>query len=151
MAVPIPDEEFCTSCGDWFSADEFNYETGWCVECSPVSVVPTCSRCGTVLKDLRRTTCHHCRQEHWLEQHADELEFLITVKGYSLTQARVTIIKLVRPICQCCKKPIKGGTPGESLFCKSNKACHSMYGKYRRLLSKGLTKDEALAILHGRS
>jgi len=137
-------EEFCPSCGNWYPLREFDAETGWCVGCSPVSASPQCYRCGTVLKDTSRTTCHTCRQELWLERHSDELEFLIVAKGYSLTAARIMVTQMMRPICQCCGKPIKGGTRGESLFCKSNKVCHSMYGRYRRLLAKGLTPVLAL-------
>lgn len=140
-------EEYCPSCGSWVEPSEYNSETGFCITCSPVSLTPECVRCGGAMKDASRTTCHTCRQELWLERYSDELEYFIVVKGYSLTMARVTVTKMIRPVCQCCGKQIKGGTPGESLFCKSNRKCHSMYGKYRRLLSKGLTNEEALATL----
>ena len=140
-------EQYCPSCGNWVTSDEFNGETGWCIECSPVS--PLCANCGVVLRDQTRTMCHACRTELWLERHSDDLELLIVTKSYSVTQARIAVTKMVRPICHCCGKPIKGGTPGESMFCKSNKKCHSMYGRYRRLLKRGLTIEAALATLKG--
>lgn len=87
--------------------------------------------------------CRHCRQEAWLDIHADELELLVVTKGYSVSYAREVIARLVRPVCKKCRKPIKGGAPG-SLFCKSNKRCHAAYNKYRRLVRSGVSHDDAL-------
>jgi len=71
------------------------------------------------------------------------------VKGYTLWQAKITITKMVRPICQACGKPIKGGREGD-LFHKGNKnrKCHSAYAKFVRFRKSGLTNAEALARLH---
>jgi hypothetical protein len=144
VSTPALADEFCTNCGGWYSSVEFNYDTGWCVQCSlAVDPQPRCSVCGTVLVDVSRTTCHTCRQEHWYVVYADELEFVMLVKGYSLYQAKIHIARINRPICQCCRKPIKGAAPG-ALFCKQNKACHRMYGRYRRLIQQGLSQIEAL-------
>ena len=89
--------------------------------------------------------CHNCRQERWLERYMDELEYLVVAKGYSIHQARMIIVKMVRPICHACNKPIKGGREG-ALFHKSNehKACHAAYARYMRLRRSGLTQAEAL-------
>jgi hypothetical protein len=75
----------------------------------------------------------------------DELEYLIVAKGMSVHQARMTIVKMVRPICHACNKPIKGGREG-ALFHKSNdyKSCHAAYGRYVRLRKSGLTERDAL-------
>jgi hypothetical protein len=91
--------------------------------------------------------CPICRREQWYEQHADELEFLIVAKGYTLNIARTQLTKMLRPICRACGKPIKGGTPGGTLFCKRNNQCHRQYLKYRRLLKQGLTISQALSII----
>ena len=82
----------------------------------------------------------------------DELEYLIVAKGYSIHQARMSIVKMVRPICQACNKPIKGGREG-ALFHKSNenKACHAAYARYVRLLKSGLTERDALDRIKVRS
>lgn len=140
-------DEFCSNCGEWVYYLNFNYESGWCTECTQDSVThPTCVRCGCALAHRHRSTCHTCRQELWLERHADELEFLMIVKGYSLVRAREVIAKMVRPICQCCGKPIVGAREG-ALFCKRNKQCHAMYLKFVRLRKSGLTASVALATI----
>jgi hypothetical protein len=75
----------------------------------------------------------------------DELEYLIVAKGYSVHQARMCIVKMVRPICLACNKPIKGGREG-ALFHKGNenKSCHAAYARYVRLRKSGLTEADAL-------
>lgn len=72
----------------------------------------------------------------------------MVTKGYSLSHAKLTIVKMVRPICQHCRKPIKGGREGD-LFHKGqdNKACHAAYSKFKRLQKQGLTLLEALDTL----
>lgn len=141
------EEEYCPNCGGWFDPTHFNFDTGWCRECSSrIERQPRC-KCGVVLTDATRSTCPTCRQEQWYEVHADELEYVMLVKGYSLYQAKLYIARITRPICQCCHKPIKGARAGR-LFCKQNKKCHSMYGKYRRLRKRGLSDIAALDKLH---
>lgn len=145
VAVPSlieQDDNYCPNCGDWYFDSEFNHDEGWCNSCLN-SRRQVCTRCSQPT-DGYRTTCQACRLEMWYEKYADEVELLIVTKGYSVSLARQVVSNMVRPICQCCKKPIKGGTPGESLFCKSNKKCHSMYNRYRRLLRKGKSPIEAL-------
>jgi hypothetical protein len=90
--------------------------------------------------------CPTCRQEQWYVKHEDELEFLIVAKGYTLFQARSMITKMIRPICQACGKPIRGGSEG-ALFHQSrdHKRCRQAYGRYRSLQRQGLTADESLA------
>lgn len=142
-------EEFCSSCGDWVSYLNFNYDTGWCNDCSgQIDHRAKCIHCGIVLQgsDLYRTTCRTCRQELWLAKHADAIELLMVVRGYTFTQARLTITTEARPICQACNKPIKGAKEG-ALFHKrnENKSCHSAYLKFKVLTKSGLTISEALA------
>lgn len=92
--------------------------------------------------------CHTCRQEQWYTKHGDELEFLIVAKGYTLSQARLTITKMIRPICQACNRPIKGGKEG-ALFHQSaeHKRCRQAYSRYKNLRRQGLTADVALATI----
>ena len=151
----VPDlEEFCTSCGGWVSYLHFNYDTGWCIDCSgSIDHRAKCIHCGNVLigSDLYRTTCHTCRQELWLEKHGDTIELLMIVRGYSFAQARETVTEQARPICQACNKPIKGAKDG-ALFHKRNEnntACHAAYLKFKVLTKSGLTITEALAIIRG--
>ena len=140
--------EFCANCGEWVSYLHFDHSVGWCSECTQDSDSrPRCRLCGVVLASAHRTTCHTCRQEAWFVLHSDELEYLMIVKGYSLSHARVVISKMVRPICHHCGKPISGAHNG-ALFCKSKKPCHTAYRRYNRLIKEqGLTPIEALAIL----
>jgi len=142
--LPLSQEEFCPRCGDWVSASEFNYNEGFCLACS---LVQGCTRCGGPVH--QRTMCKPCSQEAWYEKHGDEVEYLVVTKGYTVAQARQTIQKMVRPICNCCDSVIRWGTPGETLFCKSNKRCHSARNRYNRLISKGATPSEALAQTRG--
>lgn len=75
----------------------------------------------------------------------DELEYLVVVKGYSVHQARMVIVRMIRPICVACGKPIKGGRES-ALFHKGNenKSCHAAYARYVRLRKSGLTDAQAL-------
>lgn len=140
-ALPIGDE-YCPNCGGWF--DALDNETGWCNECSQqIDHRAKCSHCGGVLVDTSRSMCHTCRQEQWYTTHGDELEFVMIVKGYSLYQAKLHIARITRPICQSCRKPIKGAAPG-ALFCKQNKECRSRHGKFRRLVKQGMSRIDAL-------
>lgn len=149
--LPQQLEEYCPSCGLWHSYLNFNYDSGWCNECSgSISPQPRCIHCGDVLlgSDVYRTTCRTCRQELWLAKHAEDIEFLMVAKGYTFGQARMTVTKMVRPICVVCRKPIKGAQDG-ALFHKrnENKSCHSAYIKFKQLQRSGLTVVEALATL----
>lgn len=139
------EEEYCPSCGGWYSSSNFNLDTGWCHSCSGTNIQPRC-RCGSVLKDTSRTMCPTCRQERWYELHADEVEFIIVVKAYSLESARQLVIRLTRPICRGCGKPIKGAAP-TAMFC-GNGECHSKRNRFNRLTRQGLTPTEALAIIN---
>jgi hypothetical protein len=151
-ALPDAIEEYCASCGSWVSFLNFNYDTGWCTECSgQIDDRARCIHCSNVLQgsDQYRTTCRTCRQENWLTEHGDQIELLMIVRGLTFQQARVVIIEISRPICQACKQPIKGAKTG-ALFHKrnENKACHTVYLKFKSLTKSGLTIDQALARLH---
>lgn len=74
----------------------------------------------------------------------------MVAKGYTLSHARLTIVKMVRPICQACRKPIKGAHEG-ALFHKENKRCHSAYVRFNKLRKQGLTNEQALARLSSSS
>lgn len=144
-ALPAETEEFCTSCGEWATPDEFNYDTGWCIQCSPDSKPRfTCSRCGTALNHGHRTTCPTCRQEQWYVKYADELELLIVAKGYTVVRAREVLVRIIRPLCYCCGEPIPF-VDERAVFCKRNKECRSAGLKFIRLRKTGLTAEAALA------
>jgi hypothetical protein len=138
-------EEFCPLCGGWVSASTFNYNKGFCVECTTSISEPGCTRCGEPVQ--QRTMCKSCTMEVWYERHGDEVEFLVVTKGYSVAQAREIVRKMIRPTCNCCGSVIQWGTPGETLFCKANKRCHAMYGKYKRLVRKGMSPSAAMTQL----
>jgi len=148
--VELPElEEYCPSCGEWVSYLAFNHSTGWCIACSGSDHQLRCTQCGGVIvEEHGRTMCHPCRQEQWYIKHADELEYLMVVKGYSLALARTTIIRIRRPICQWCRHPIKGANE-RALFHKGKdfKSCRSAAVKYNRLIKQGLTADQALATI----
>ncbi len=144
-ALTSPDEEYCPNCGSWVVYLHFNYTSGWCNDCSPHE--PQCIHCGGVLQSTHRTTCSSCRQELWLARHADEIEFLVVCKGYTVAQAKIQIAKMIRPICQACFKPILGGKDG-ALFHKNKPKCHSAYVRYKKLVKQGnLTTLDALAMI----
>lgn len=147
MVAVAPLEEYCPSCGGWVSYLHFDHESGWCRQCvGSNDDQARCTRCGSVLPvNHGRSTCHNCRQERWLERYMDDLEYLVVAKGYSVHQARMAIVKMVRPICHACHRPIKGGREG-ALFHKSNenKSCHAAYARYVRLVKSGLTQAQAL-------
>jgi hypothetical protein len=147
-AIPATLEEFCASCGEWVSYLNFDYGIGWCNECSGVTPAqePRCTRCGAVLDDQSRTTCHTCRQEQWLERYADELELLIVAKGHSVSAATAMIVRMSRPICQWCRSPIVGGREGALFHGRShkNRQCHARYRMFVRLRKQGMSVTDAL-------
>jgi len=72
------------------------------------------------------------------------------VKDYSFSHAKKVLLKMLRPICQNCGKPIKGASEG-ALFCGRSLSppCYKAYRRYIRLTKKqGLTSREALDILN---
>lgn len=150
-AVPDTLEEYCPSCGRWVNYLAFDHDEGWCNECAtPHDSAPKCTSCGTTLNERHaRTMCHACRLEEWFTQHADELEWLMVVKGYSVWKARLTITNMVRPLCQHCSKPIKGGN-SRALFHNTG-ACKTAYARYKRLQRQGLTSAQALDTLKSQS
>ena len=144
--------DYCPSCGEWDKViDEY---TCWCLDCSPQvrNKIP-CNTCGEYILISNGTTiCADCKLEQWLAKYTDDLEFLIVYKGYSFSRARATVARIIRPVCKCCGKSIKGGTPGETLFCKANPRCHKMYRKYKKLMKDGMSAEDALrevtSVLH---
>ena len=94
--------------------------------------------------------CKACREEAWLTKHADDVEYLVVAKGYTVAHARRTVANMVRPICHSCGKVIKNGN-SKSYFCKQQVECHAAYNKYRRLVRSGLRPDAALAAVVDRN
>lgn len=152
MVAVGPLEEYCPSCGDWVSYLHFNHAEGWCNQCvGSNDDQPRCSACGGVLPaNHGRSMCHNCRRERWLSKHLDEVEYLVVAKGYSVHQAQLIVVRLIRPVCVACNKPIKGGREG-TLFHKSNenKSCHAAYARYVRLRKSGLSELDALDRIRG--
>lgn len=142
---PLTEENFCTNCGEWFPDSEYDYEAGWCVRCVSPPSTSVCSSCGgSIPQEYRRTICNACVQENWLTRHADEIEYMIVVKGYSYSRARLVLAELIRPICVFCANPIRYGTPGESLACSE----HKNHGnRLRRMLNQGVAPSEAIKLL----
>jgi len=66
------------------------------------------------------------------------------LSGMSFNKARVMVADAVRPLCVVCGGPIKGGTPGESLFCSITLKCKQARNKYRRLLNGGMAPNRAI-------
>lgn len=145
VAVPDSLEDYCPSCGQWVSYLAFDHDEGWCNACVGESG-PRCTSCGGPLDASHgRTTCHACRVEAWLTAHADELEWFVVVKGYTLGQARSAVSSMIRPICQLCHRPIKGAKAG-ALFHKTGR-CRAAYQQFKRLQRQGLSSQDALATI----
>lgn len=147
MAVDLAQlEEYCPSCGGWVSYLAFNHSIGWCNGCVRKDSTPRCTTCNKEINPSHgRTTCHACRLELWYERHADEIEYLVVCKGYSVYQARQLISKMIRPICQWCGIPISGAKEG-ALFHKRD-LCRKAHHRYKRMIKQGLPSQQALATI----
>jgi len=133
------EEDVCPSCGDLSKLVE---SSGWCVACTKSNGL--CIDCGIeVPPQSQRKLCWSCKEERWLKKYGDVIEFLM-LSGMSFNKARVMVADAVRPLCVVCGGPIKGGTPGESLFCSITLKCKQARNKYRRLLNGGMAPNRAI-------
>lgn len=139
--------EFCPSCGENARLVE---STGWCPTCT-LATDPNlrlCS-CGQFFsRKAHRSKCWDCRREEWLTRHADAIEVYM-LGGLSLSKSIKQVQKDIRPVCQRCKNPIKGGKAGDR-FCRTNEKCEKASDNYSALRKTGLGPDVALAISTGR-
>lgn len=128
MSISPSDEYFCTSCGDF--VDQLDSDTGWCLECSGISL-SICYGCGVYFeKDTpHRKLCKSCREERWLTNHADELELYLSY-GARMEFAKREVYHNNRPHCMSCGDSIaKEGAN----FCNKKIACKRWARRYRRL------------------
>jgi hypothetical protein len=133
------EEEICPSCGNLTVLVE---SSGWCADCTKHQGI--CIDCGNEIPPAhQRILCWDCKEERWLKKYGDVIEYLM-LTGMSFGKARTMVADAIRPLCVVCGGPIKGGTPGESLFCSSNLRCKTARNKYRRLQNKGVAPNRAL-------
>ena len=138
--------DICPSCG---KEAELVESSGWCVDCTKEYTSEDgnalCTDCGTEIPPHhQRKLCWNCKEERWLEKYGDPIEFLM-LSGLSFNKAREMVADAIRPVCIVCGGPIKGGTPGESLFCSTTLKCKQVKNKYRRLVGNGVESKQALA------
>jgi hypothetical protein len=150
LPEPVPvSEEMCPNCGGWFNS--LKDETGWCAACT-LQASPnqsSCTTCGGLFpKSAQVSKCWACRKEAYLTLHADAIEAYLAW-GYSFTAALRLVADDIRPNCQCCGNPIKGGREGVK-FCHTSKECRKASEAYTRMKNEGLSPDVALAIASGR-
>lgn len=153
--------ELCPNCGHFVTRlVEF---TGWCFQCSlPVilsidesghttTAAIRCIGCGGNVGDLTHTKCRNCRQQDWLNEHADEIDRCLAL-GASVTRAKKLVSAHANDDLKCaaCGGPLRKATRGKALFCTKSE-CRKAYNKWRRLQQeKGLSKETALnAVLNG--
>lgn len=137
------EEDYCPNCGALGYLSEV---TGWCNDCTKEHNHSNnlCIECSTPVPFSHgRNLCWDCKQERWLTQYANIIE-MVMLTGPSFSAAVVMVKEIVRPICVVCGGPIRGGTPGESMFCSSKPRCVKARQKYRRLLNKGI--DSLVAV-----
>lgn len=137
--------DYCPSCG---KETELVESSGWCDACtreySEASGVQLCIDCGVEIPaSHQRNLCWDCKEERWLKKYGDIIEYL-RLTGMSYNKAREMVADAIRPLCVICQGPIKGGTPGESLFCSATVACRKARNKYRRLVAGGTAPNRAL-------
>jgi hypothetical protein len=135
--------DICPNCG---SEAELVESSGWCDSCTKEFTTANnlCIDCGAeVDPNHQRKLCWNCKEERWLKKYGDVIEYLM-LGGLSFNKAREMVADAVRPVCVVCGGPIKGGTPGESLFCSTTIRCKQVRNKYRRLINSGVSNDFAL-------
>jgi hypothetical protein len=115
--------ECCPNCGEF--VDALNDETGWCDSCS--GVVPA-QPSWYVL---------------WLERNADEIERVMVIHCCSAGKAKQIVAVTNRPMCLCCKNPIKRGNTSRDLFCSATPECKRAQSTFRRL-HRRLPRDLAI-------
>jgi hypothetical protein len=139
--------DMCPNCGQWLPLVE---STGWCAACT-IAHDPTLNvcPCGALFpKKAQVSKCWACRKEEWLTKHADKVEHYLAL-GFTLTASLTAVKDDVRPICNSCGNPIRGGKEG-TRFCRQHPDCRNKAEAYTTLRSKGLSPDVALAIAIGR-
>ena len=135
-------DELCPQCGNF--VDELDDETGWCFECSGTSEARCLACSRPFIKDQsHRKLCPACREERWLQRHADELEMYLSY-GARISFARRQIYYENRPICIACSNPIKGAADG-AIFCTRTIECRRWRRRYRTLREKYGDQKKALA------
>jgi predicted RNA-binding Zn-ribbon protein involved in translation (DUF1610 family) len=132
----------CPNCGDF--VDHLSDTTGWCKKCSSQESFYICQRCGEDFKsDTQRPYCTYCRDLHWLEEHADEIEEYM-IEGCSFSAARARVSANHKPVCLACGSPLLK----QGYFCIKPE-CRSLYRKYHRKRMKGMSTQAALEqVLH---
>jgi hypothetical protein len=131
--------DICPNCGQ---DKELVESSGWCISCTKEQGL--CIDCGAVVpENHQRILCWNCKEERWFTKYGDLIEYLM-ITGLSLNRARLMVADVVRPLCIVCQGPIKGGTPGESLFCSATLACKRVRNKYRRLIARGMAPNRAI-------
>lgn len=134
-------QDVCPNCGDY--ADALVERTGWCISCTQ-SLGNCCIYCRTeVPENHGRQICWDCKKEQWLARYANLIE-LVMLTGVKFSKACLMVQDAIRPICVVCGGQIKGGTPGESLFCSNTERCVKVRNKYRRLINNGLAPNLAI-------
>lgn len=123
-------EEVCPACGNFVNS--LDVETGWCNACLGISQ-SQCFACGgNFIKDTpHRKLCTSCRDERWLERHANEIEEFLSY-GARMSFAKREIYKLNRPVCIACGVSIKGAAESAS-FCTTSIECRRWRKRYRTL------------------
>lgn len=130
VALANTHEEFCPSCGNF--VDTLDVETGFCLECLGISQSQCLGCKEPFTKDSpHRKLCGKCRDERWLERHADELEQYL-IYGARMSFAKREVYKHNRPVCISCGTAIKGAPEGAS-FCTTSIECRRWRKRYRTL------------------
>lgn len=133
-------QELCPSCGDF--VNQLNDTTGFCDSCSGDNRAQ-CMACGEkfVADQPYRKLCRSCRDERWLERHADELEDLLSY-GARIAFAKRQVYRENRPLCIACGDPIKGVAKG-ALFCTRTIDCRRWRRRYKTLREKYNSESRA--------
>lgn len=129
----VAEQDYCPSCGKF--VDELDDASGWCFECSGTGET-RCIACGEKFRkdQPHRKLCHGCRDERWLERHANELEVYLEF-GARISFAKREVYKQNRPVCIACGNPIKGAADG-TIFCTRTIDCKRWQRRYRTLRDK---------------
>jgi hypothetical protein len=135
-------EDYCPNCGNF--VDELDEASGWCFDCSGTGVA-RCMACGDNFhKDQpHRKLCPKCRDERFLERHADTLEDYLSY-GARIGFAKREVYKQNRPVCIACGNPMNLSKAGAT-FCKRTIECRRWRRRYRTLKEKYHDSKQALS------
>lgn len=136
------DSEYCPSCGEFYTTDEFNYTTGWCVSCS--SSVDSSKEHAAA---LGKTPAFNLTSElnEWLLRHADHIEHFMLTQQITAEQAVILVRADLRPTCGVCGSQVPHGNT-RTIFCSKTTQCRRAKRRYKYLYqTKGLSKAQALA------